>query len=84
MSDSVVELKKTVKQLQSAVNEQVCLISYVNPVIFPVLINSSQEILSILNTLKPRHVTENILRVGVARPFFFYLFSYFGLAVPAY
>ncbi|PPR05519.1 hypothetical protein CVT26_009003 [Gymnopilus dilepis] len=49
MSDSVVELKKTVKQLQSAVNEQ--------------------EILSILNTLKPRHVTENILReskVGLA------------------
>ncbi|KAF8907070.1 transcription factor S-II, central domain-containing protein [Gymnopilus junonius] len=50
MSDSVVvELKKTVKQLQSAVNEQ--------------------EILSILNTLKPKHVTEIILReskVGLA------------------
>ncbi|KAF8966756.1 transcription factor S-II, central domain-containing protein [Flammula alnicola] len=48
MSD-VIELKKTVKQLQSAVNDQ--------------------EIISILNILKQKHVTEAILReskVGLA------------------
>jgi hypothetical protein len=70
----VQELKKTVKQLQSADNEQVRTFLYVNPFTFILLIllTFSQDILSLLTVLKQqKHVTEAILRVGVAPMIFF-------------
>ncbi len=71
MSD-VLELKKTVKQLQSAANDQVCLSRAISVYPSCPLIGfflSSQEVIAILETLKHKHVTEAILRVGVAPRF---------------
>jgi hypothetical protein len=80
MSDAV-ELKKLVKQLQTASNNEVRVIStkslcQVRSVLISVFF---QDITTILRTLKKDYkVNEAILRVGVARRFFFAHFP-FGL-----